>query len=769
MIQDFVPARTNLASGIVIKQTTLERNKYPVPQVSPSSSIAWIGSGSFSINNLLSTSSYDMEGSSLFLNISEDAIVNINGFFDNTSPTENGGNSQILYYPPSGPPVTIYEGLGLPTNSTNSFDLSGFSVSAGSQLSWLYTNISNLDVLLTANVASIIFTPTNIPYQTENILITGSPIQMYTVTGSTGGTTPDLVPDYAFRAVTSSDGQTYVAEYGTPLNPMLNLTQSWLGSTPSLSGSVPFTQSTAIEFFNGEFSGSNLIVTDGELNNCNVEIIEVYTTASLFTGVNPNTATNFYFTDYDLNFDKTYYFSFTVTETNGFAPGFLRLLNAGKPTDILYNSPQIAAGGTLIVEYLQLNEIISPLTFFAAGPSAISFDITNFTVYEAYIEPDCLVIENNAVVGRPNAKLFDVDFSSNAVTAVNEQNIVSASRGTGSATPASVPESNYTMLRSANPRYFGSENTSPNINVGTGNTLPAVEQLGRFALAYKGAQKSDNLVPNNTTFFNITVGVDEDGNLYQPQTASAYEWNAENVFGKDDIITITVQNSESVPQITLTKLQGEQTVFSLFEYPNSYLTTTSASAYNIFEYPPAATASIFLNFNNFLSAIVNAPYWATSSFSPFVITSSIAPGKLGYYLNFAISGTNVFQYGPSVSAPAREGLNDPIDTIVPRVGDIFYHPQFLDPFTVTSVGVNGSDFEIGFDKAITSPSDTAAELNKFIFIRNYQNLNQINLNIDISGSNPQVGSGVIFTQKETQTFIDNFSTITSNLISKNLL
>jgi hypothetical protein len=74
------------------------------------------------------------------------------------------------------------------------------------------------------------------------------------------------------------------------------------------------------------------------------------------------------------------------------------------------------------------------------------------------------------------------------------------------------------MLRSANPRYFGSENTSPAINVGTGSSLPVVEQLGRFALAYKGAQKSDNLVPNNTTFFNITVGVDEDGNLYQPQT-----------------------------------------------------------------------------------------------------------------------------------------------------------------------------------------------------------------------------------------------------------
>ena len=34
MIKDFIPARTNLASGVVIKQHLLERNKYPQPQAS---------------------------------------------------------------------------------------------------------------------------------------------------------------------------------------------------------------------------------------------------------------------------------------------------------------------------------------------------------------------------------------------------------------------------------------------------------------------------------------------------------------------------------------------------------------------------------------------------------------------------------------------------------------------------------------------------------------------------------------------------------------
>ncbi len=291
--------------------------------------------------------------------------------------------------------------------------------------------------------------------------------------------------------------------------------------------------------------------------------------------------------------------------------------------------------------------------------------------------------------------------------------------------------------------------------------------MGKFAFSYKGAGKSDNLVPNDTTFFNITVGVDEDGNLYQPQSSSIYYWNSENLFGKDEIIQVLVQNSASVSQTTLTSLQGEKTVFSLFEYPNSYLTTTSASGYNIFDYPNIQTGSIYLvDTVNQVAALVNAPYWATSSATPFSITSSTSAGKLGFYLNEALSGSTPWT---QQDTPNRQGLSAPLDNIAPQVGDIFYHPNFVDPFTVTGVGVVGSEFQITFDKPITSPSDTSAELNKFIFIRNYENLNKITLNISISGSNPQVGSGLIFPQKKTQTFTNNLSDITSNLISKNLL
>jgi hypothetical protein len=44
MIKDFTPARASLATGIIIKQTLLERNKYPLPQVTTNSEITFVGS-----------------------------------------------------------------------------------------------------------------------------------------------------------------------------------------------------------------------------------------------------------------------------------------------------------------------------------------------------------------------------------------------------------------------------------------------------------------------------------------------------------------------------------------------------------------------------------------------------------------------------------------------------------------------------------------------------------------------------------------------------
>ena len=44
MIKDFIPARSGLSSGIIIKPTLLERYRYPQPKVNTQSTIAFVGS-----------------------------------------------------------------------------------------------------------------------------------------------------------------------------------------------------------------------------------------------------------------------------------------------------------------------------------------------------------------------------------------------------------------------------------------------------------------------------------------------------------------------------------------------------------------------------------------------------------------------------------------------------------------------------------------------------------------------------------------------------
>ena len=152
MIKDFVPARTSFASGIVIKQHLLERNKYPQPQVNNYSTIAYYPSGSL--------------------------------------------NNQPLTFQD----ITI---SGTVSPQWNNFQ----------------------------------------PGTIENF------------SGGTGGTFE------MFNGVNTSP----YGPNGTGPENTFNLTQSWYENPPTISGSVLILRNTQDEFYNGEFSGSVLIVTTQSL------------------------------------------------------------------------------------------------------------------------------------------------------------------------------------------------------------------------------------------------------------------------------------------------------------------------------------------------------------------------------------------------------------------------------------------------------------------------------------------------------------------------
>ena len=488
MIQDWVPARTDLASGIVIKQTTLERNKYPVPQLDLSSSIASVGvnntSSAFIIpgdDNPTALVCYPITSSGVYNLIITGSIT------DNGS----GGLYEITLFQPNG--ITPIAGLfDITIGSGDTFTFSGsYNASIPQGSSICFVSDGGYDFFLNNFTASLqLANPYYTSYVVEDILITGSPIQMYEISASTGGTMPDLF------------GLTQSFYTG---NNVVNITQSWTGSTPSLLGPVVFTESAQYEFYNGELSGSILEVENGELNEANpykmasTQLLSYLSSGSVAT--NPGAGV-IYWTG-TIGYDGSNYFRYVnqlyINEVDNDGVNIqtaLSNLQAGDKIifriDGTYEIPQPFPNppayddysGTitgLITSITPVSPsvyriILSPilgsqaiyvypwgLSYTDLYGQVLSSVILNpfLNISSGYNSSEYNPLINNAVLARPNEEFFDVDFSSNAITAVNRNVIISASRGTGSATPSTVPASNYTTLRVANPRYFGSQTTSP--------------------------------------------------------------------------------------------------------------------------------------------------------------------------------------------------------------------------------------------------------------------------------------------------------------------
>ena len=335
MIADFVPAKSGLASGIVIKQSILERNKYPQPQVDTFTTTSYYGSGS--------------------------------------QP----------------------------------------------DIHW------------------------NSPLGTQNIYYTSS-ILTTLITGSSGGSVPNL------------GGQTQSLGPGFNIVP---ITQSWSGSNTSLSGSIPYIDSFQTEFFNGEFSGSNLVVTDNKLSDCYVEIVEIYSNTNLGTiqsviVVDPTYNGPQLKIPFDVNVDNTYYLTFNYTNLDLGSSIFI-VDNTGKTFYSITRGAFDSASGT--IDKIQILNPFFPLGFNTTDIGGVP--ITNLFLYEDQLndlDGDCEPLLNNILINRPNPYYMDVDFSTNPYIAVNQQSIL-----TGSATRFAIPQSDYTTIKHAGPRYFGSRTIAP--------------------------------------------------------------------------------------------------------------------------------------------------------------------------------------------------------------------------------------------------------------------------------------------------------------------
>ena len=166
---------------------------------------------------------------------------------------------------------------------------------------------------------------------------------------------------------------------------------------------------------------------------------------------------------------------------------------------------------------------------------------------------DCQPLLNNFVNQRVNGFLMDIDYNwqgtstyySSSLAPVNFIQILS-----GSAVRASVPESNYTTARSANPRYKGSKSTSQQLNVwnigdtGTFGKLPTVELRDAFFGYFNDL---DDPYPNinNLTRVNLNYLIDEQGNALPPSLDQLSIDTFESVFPDSTLAKIAPKSGKN--------------------------------------------------------------------------------------------------------------------------------------------------------------------------------------------------------------------------------
>jgi hypothetical protein len=169
---------------------------------------------------------------------------------------------------------------------------------------------------------------------------------------------------------------------------------------------------------------------------------------------------------------------------------------------------------------------------------------------------DCQPLLNNYNDSRVNGRLMDVDYTTGLVTPSNWQQLIEYS-----ASKASVPESNYTILASSRPRYFGVRGNQDTINKwtpgdsGTYGKLPIIE-VARGYLAY--FNKTVDLYPllNNTTQYNIQYLIGQDGVATQPKLSDITLYNVQGTFDSYPEISRGVVSLNSNQNQTLESLNG---------------------------------------------------------------------------------------------------------------------------------------------------------------------------------------------------------------------
>ena len=269
------------------------------------------------------------------------------------------------------------------------------------------------------------------------------------------------------------------------LTPTPFVTQSWQETILTKSGSVNITRNTQQEFYNGELDGTQIVVTDGEANP--VTVNEVYIPDSEFIAPY-NDVRNRYNLPPPGGFsysvvDGTKFSSFTIykIDSNGVdREAYLQSLSPGDTISLrvrvgssaynysftisslggsyggayIYYLPPTSLVGQFYLDREDYNNLLSWAVDVIWDPQT--------GIVEAQSD-DISPIYNNISEIRQSAVFMDVDYTSFGSGSLVPINIEQIKNGT--ATRATVQDSNYTSTGYSNARYNGTRVSSLGFNI----------------------------------------------------------------------------------------------------------------------------------------------------------------------------------------------------------------------------------------------------------------------------------------------------------------
>ena len=544
MIKDFVPARTSLASGIIVKQHLLERNRYPQPQVS------W---EDLDISGTLKPTWNDYEPGTV-----ENFSGGTGGSFEQYNYV--GNISQSWY-------ETVQSPLGLVTTLHDDQDEFYNGEFSGSVILVTTQSLNQAYPLENAefNYSPILYK--NSFYGVNDTSTTTQAIFLNSLTVPQPGEMLILAPKQNKLTLSSNllYSNAYIKLHKTDLNGNNNTIP--LGQITNLlikyTSNNTYTDYQVLNiseypnYYLYEISNQNIDISgsgiDTEIKNYYVSSSKTTTTSfspfnfpiDSYTAINGNSLGYFNTSsgEYTLantpNIPLIITASFTVVQSGGGSAGtcsiatnsngvITYLSSVSFPSSFTgvktISSSYIGLDGDILVLTTKggVNASLSQATLLITQSVTPTSSYQDPIILEPYIttpnyyNSDFNAILNNIDNERLSTLYQDVDYSSGILTPTNFDLLVE-----GTALKAPVQDSNYTTRRHVIPRYEGSKSTSQNLNTwtlgdtGTYGKLPTVESMKTY-VAYSDTMGGYPPERMNTSGILIKYLISEDGDLIAP-------------------------------------------------------------------------------------------------------------------------------------------------------------------------------------------------------------------------------------------------------------